>query len=59
MHTIEKLHITLDFDIDYSENFSDDDFLFDDFYGELSCCVNMPIEDSCKMEVQPIIKEIL
>ena len=48
---MKRIKVFLSFEIDDSEEFSDIDYLKEDFLGELSCCVNMPYEDTFEISV--------
>ena len=44
---MERIKITLEFEVDYTQFHDDIEDLRDDFYGGISCCcVNLPYEES-------------
>lgn len=52
-----KKRVTLEFTVDVCDvcdGYDDFEFMKEDFMGELSCCVNLPDEDSFKMVVEDI-----
>ena len=50
----KKYKITMSFTVDASDDYADYDFMKHDFLQELSCCVNMPDEDSFEMTVEEL-----